>query len=91
MHSDIQSNIIYNCQVMEISIPRAMDKEDVVHVLYVLYTYDLYPALKNEIFTIFSNMGGHAGHYAKWNESDRNKYYVISLMCGDRKIPQTSE
>lgn len=65
MHSDIQSNIIYNCQVMEISIPRGMDKEDAVHVLYVIYTYDLYPALKNEIFTIFSNMSGLAGHYAK--------------------------
>lgn len=25
------------------------------------------------------------GHYAKWNKSDKDKYHMISRMCGIKK------
>ena len=30
------------------------------------------------------------GHYAKWNKSDKDKYHMISRMCGIQKMQQTS-
>ena len=45
-------------------------------------------------FSICKNMDGLAGHYAKWNKSDREKDCMLSLPCGTKKkkkIQQTSE
>lgn len=33
-------------------------------------------------FAIFDNMGGFLGHNVKWDKTEKNKYYVISLICG---------
>ena len=30
---------------------------------------------------ICDNMDRPRGHYAKWNKSDKDKYYMISLIC----------
>ena len=38
-----------------------------------------------------NNMDGHGGHYAKWNKADKDKYCMISLICGIKKIQQTSD
>ena len=52
-------------------------KEDVV------YTYNGILIIKREWkFAICDNMDGPWGHYAKWNKSDKDKYYMISLICG---------
>ena len=42
-------------------------------------------------FAICSNMDRAGGHYAKWNKSEKDKYYMVSLICGIQKIKQTSE
>lgn len=34
---------------------------------------------KNEIC---NNMDGPWDHYDKWNESEKDKYCMVSLMCG---------
>ena len=38
------------------------------------------------------NMAGLWEYYAKWNKSDRkNKYYMISLICGIQKKPNSQK
>ena len=36
-------------------------------------------------------MDGFGGYYAKGNASEKDKYCMISLICGIEKIPQTRE
>ena len=31
---------------------------------------------------ICNNIDGPQGHYGKWGKSDKDKYYIISLICG---------
>ena len=33
-------------------------------------------------FAICKNMSGSTRYYAKWNKSEKNKYNMISLLCG---------
>ena len=59
------------------SIHRWTDKGDVVYI----YTMESYTAIKKEWnLVICNNMDGSTGYYAKWNKSDKDKYYVISLI-----------
>ena len=37
------------------------------------------------------NMDGHRGYYAKWNNSDKDKYCVISFICGIYKTIQINK
>ena len=37
---------------------------------------------KIENFAICNNMDGLGGYYAKWNKSEKDKYCMISLICG---------
>ena len=46
---------------------------------------------KNENFAICSNMDGLGWYYAKWNKSEKDKYYMLSLICIIWEIQQTSE
>ena len=46
---------------------------------------------KNENFVICSNMDGLGWYYAKWNKSEKDKYYMLSLICIIWDIQQTSE
>ena len=47
------------------------------------YRMEYYSATnKNEIFAICNNMDGLGGHYAKWNNSGRERYCMLSLICG---------
>ena len=38
-----------------------------------------------------SNTDGLGGCYAKWSETAKDKYYMISLMCGIQKIKKNSD
>ena len=50
---------------------------------YVLYTMEYYSSIKNdEILPFCNNMGGLGGHYTQWNKSEKDKYCMISLICG---------
>ena len=33
-------------------------------------------------FAIYNSMDGLEGYYAKWNKSEKDKYYMILLICG---------
>ena len=54
-----------------------MDKEDVV----CIYNEILFSMTKKEISS-FMKDGGPWEHYAKWNESEKDKSYVVSPTCG---------
>ena len=56
-----------------------MDKEDVV--IYI-YNVILLSHKKEWNFAICSNVDGSGGHFAKWNKPDKDKYCMISLICG---------
>ena len=54
-------------------INRWIDKEDVLY----------YSAIREEWnLAICDNMDEPRGYYAKWNKSEKDKYCMISLMCG---------
>ena len=76
----LHCSIIYDSQDMETTqglINRWIDKEDVQ--IYEEY----YSAIKkNEHFALCYNMDGPREYYAKWNKSKKDKYCIISLMCG---------
>ena len=38
---------------------------------------------------IYDNMDGPGGYYAKWSKSDKDKYCMISFICGSKKKKQT--
>ena len=52
-----------------------MDKENVAAKEY-------YPNVKKWNLAICNNMDGSRGYYAKWNKSEKDKYFMISLICG---------
>lgn len=36
----------------------------------------------NRNFAIWNNMYDSGGYYAKWNKPDKDKCYMLSLICG---------
>ena len=69
---------------------RQMDKEAVVYIYIYIYIYiyththngKLIRHKKEQNFAICSNMDGLGGYYANWNKSEKDKYCMISLICG---------
>ena len=63
-----------------------IDREDVVHVRARTHTHThtgiLLSREKEWTFVICSNMYGLGGHYAKWSQTEKDKYWMISLTCG---------
>ena len=62
-----------------------------IYYIYIIYIYIIYIYIYNGMllspkkegnFAICNNMDGLGGCYAKWNKSDKDKYYMISLICG---------
>ena len=90
MHPNVHCSTIYNSQDMEVtkmSIDKWMDKKDVVYIyicIYIAeYIYRLILSHKKERKNaICSNMDGPRCYHPKWNKSDKEKYYMISLKCG---------
>ena len=81
MYPYVHCSIIYNSQDMEaaqVSTDRRMGKEDVVYIhegILLSHKNEYNPA-------ICSNMDGPRRYYAKWNKSDKDKYHMISFICG---------
>ena len=57
---------------------RWMDKENVVY----LYNGISFTCKKEWDLAICNKMDGSVRYYAKWNKSERDKYHMISLICG---------
>ena len=83
-HSYVHCSVIYNCQDMEaarVSINRWVNKTTVVHTHNgILLSH------KKEHFTLCNSMDGPGEHYAKWDESPRERQvpydftYMWNLM-----------
>ena len=58
-----------------------MDKEDVAHI----YNGILLSHKKNEVNAICSNMDGPRDYHIKWSQREKDKYRIISLICGKLK------
>ena len=60
------------------SIDRWMDK-DMVYT----HTMEYYSAIKKEWNNAFcSNMDGPRDYHIKWSQTEKDKYPMISLICG---------
>ena len=60
------------------SIDRGMDKEDVVP----MYNGILLSHKKEWNNAICSYMDGPSDYHTKWSQKEKDKYHMISLICG---------
>ena len=60
------------------SIDRWMDKEDVVYI----HNEILLSHKKEWNHAICSNIDGPRDYHTKWSKSEKDKYHMISLICG---------
>ena len=61
-----------------------MDKEDVVHI----YNGILLSHKKEWNNAICSNMDGPRDYHTKWSQKEKDKYHMISLICGISNMTQ---
>ena len=47
--------------------------------IWYIYTIEYYRALRKGNPSIYDNLNETRGHYAKWKESEKDKYYIY--MC----------
>ena len=59
-----------------------MDKEDVLYTHTQTHRGVLLSHKHEGNNAICSNMDGPRDYHTKWNKQDRDKYYIISLICG---------
>ena len=72
-------------EAAQVSIDWWIDKDNVVCVCVCVYTHTVGYYLvikKNEIFAICNDMGGARQCNAKRKKSEKDKYHMISLICG---------
>jgi len=78
---NVYSSIIYNSQTMEaaqVSIHWGMNKEDVFYIHNAI----LFSHKEEWNLIICNEVGGAREYYARWNKSEKDKYHMISLICG---------
>ena len=59
--------------------------------MWPIYTMECYSIIIKMNFAVCSNMDGLGGHYAKRNNSHKDEYRMISLVCRIKKKKPTSE
>ena len=81
MHPDVYSSIICNSQIMEtaqVSLEWWMGKEEVGYI----HSGILFSWKKEQNLAFCKDMDGAREYYAKQKKSEKDKYYMISLICG---------
>ena len=76
MYPDVHSSTIYNSQGMEatqMSFNRWMDKEDV-------------ESTHNGI--LLGHTDGSRDYHSIWTQKEKDKYHMISLLCGIKNMMQ---
>ena len=82
------SVIVYNCQFgfgHNLSVHQQMNgcRMDIEGVVHIYSGILLNPKKKKEWkFAICNNMDGLGGYYAEISETEKDKYCMISLICG---------
>ena len=63
-----------------------------IHTIYMLYRYTMenYSSINIKSFH-FDNMDGSEVYYAKWNKSEKGRYYMTSPTCGIYKDKETKQ
>ena len=77
----VHCSIIYNSRDLEaahVSISGQVNKIAVVH----LHNGILLNSKNEESSTLCDNMDGPGEHHAKWNKPVKDKYHMVSLICG---------
>ena len=82
MHPNVHCNIIYKSQIMQavqVSFNWKMDKEDVVYI----YVMEYYLAIKRNELLPFATvwMDLESIMLSEISQSEKDKYYMISLVC----------
>ena len=67
------------------SIDGWMDKDVYIYIYTHTQGNYYFSHEKEGNSAICDNTDGPGGHYAKWNKSDKDKYCIISLICGIEK------
>ena len=84
MHPSVQCSSTYNIHNMEatsVSIERLVGK-DMVYI----YTMKYYPAIKDEINAICSNLDGPRDYHTKESQKEKDTYHVMSLLYVESEI-----
>ena len=79
-HPYVHCSVIYNCQDMEaahVSVNRWVDETTTGHL-----SGGILLGCKKENSTLCNSMDGLREHYAKWIKPEKDKYHMISLICG---------
>ena len=53
--------------------------------MWYIYTMEYYSDIKKWNNAICSNMDGPRDYYTKWSQTEKDKYYMRSLICGTKK------
>jgi len=84
MHLNVHSSTIYNSQDMVATlmpINRWMEKIAIYIYIYI-YNEILLSHKKEWNTAICSNMDGSKEYYIQWNKLEKDKHYMIPLICG---------
>ena len=62
--------------------PKCPSTDEWIKKVWDIYIYENYSYKKEWNNAICSNMDGPRDYHTKWSKSDKDKYHMISLICG---------
>ena len=63
--------------------PKCPSVDEWIKQLWDIHTMDNYPAVKKKNFILCDSMDGPGDHHiSEISQSEKDKYYMISLLCG---------
>ena len=80
MHPCVHCSVIYNSQNM--GATQVSPKDEQIKKMWYICKGILLGHKKEWDLANCSNMDGPRGYYSDWNMSEKDKFYMVSLMCG---------
>ena len=63
--------------------PKCPSADEWLKKMWYRYTVEYYSAIKKEWNNAtFSNMGTTRDYHTKWDKSEKDKYHMVSIICG---------
>ena len=82
MHN-VHCSTIHNSQDMEATYYKCPLTDEWIKKMWYVYTMEYYSAIKKAWNSaICSTVGGPRDYHTKWSQSEKDKYQMISLICG---------